>query len=91
MIKAKAKTSEKVFINCSSNMRQTNAYIFGLLRSTDTKQTFSNSSCYGDHGANIVSPVSTFLYCVTSVQNFISLFVNIFINISPMQSNSKKG
>jgi len=54
------KSPRKVFVNRSSNM---SLYLW----STDMKQTFSNSSCFGDHGD---FPFSTFLHCVTSVQKF---------------------
>jgi len=68
-----------VFVNHPSNMGQTNACIFGLLGSIDTKQTFSNTSCFGDHIATVVFfPIGTFPHCVTSIQKFTGLnFINI--------------
>jgi len=82
MTRGKVETWEKkVFANRSCNTRQTNACIFGLLRSADTKQTFSNSSCFGDHGATIIFPFIIYLHWVTSIQNFMGLILN-YVKIS---------
>jgi len=80
MTTAKAKTWEKDFANHSSNWKQTNTCIFGLLGSTYTQQTFSNFSCFGDRNATIVSLVSIFLH---RIQNLSVTFLN-FVNISSL-------
>ena len=69
--------------NRSSNVKKTNAHIVSLLRSTDTKQRFSNSSCIGDHDATMVFAVITFLHRETSTQNFMKFFSD-FVNILPI-------
>ena len=61
----------------------TNALIFSLLRSTDTKQRFSNFSCFWDHSATIDFAVITFLHCETSTKKLTDFFFN-FVNISPI-------
>ena len=57
-----------------SNARQTNADIFCLLESTDTKQRFWNSSCFWDHDAAKVFGVITFFHCETSALEFTGFF-----------------
>ena len=52
----------KATVNRLSNARQTNAHIFRLLWSTDTKQRFWNSSCFGDHDATKVFGIITLLH-----------------------------
>ena len=54
-------------MNRSSNVRKTmliSSLCVGVL--TDTKQRFTNFSCFGDHDAAIVWAVITFLHCETS-------------------------
>ena len=50
----KGKKMRKIILNHSSSSRQTNAHIFCLLRITDTKQRFWNSSCFDDQDATKV-------------------------------------
>jgi len=52
---------------------------FGLLGSTDMKQTFSSSLCFEEYSATIVFPLQP---CVTSA------YVYIFINISDIAYNA---
>ena len=70
----------KVTVNCSSNARQTNAHIFRLLRRTDTKQRYWNSSCCGDHDATKEFGIITLLHCETSVLNFGLLEIALSLN-----------
>ena len=72
-----------MIVNHSSNVGQTNAYIFRLLGSTDMKQSFSNSSGIGEHDDTKAFTVTTFLYRETSAQKIYRFFF-IFVNILPI-------
>ena len=67
--------ANKVTVNRSSNARQTNTHIFRLLRRTETKQRYWNSSCFGDHDATKVFGTITLLHCETSVLKFTEFFL----------------
>ena len=58
MTRVKAKIREKMIANDLSNARQTNAHVFRLLGSTDTKQKILNFSCFGDHNRTKVFAVT---------------------------------
>jgi len=51
-------------------------YIIGLLESTNTKQTFLNSTCLGHHGATTVFPLAPYLIVKQEFKNLQIVFLN---------------
>ena len=76
--------ANKVTVNCSSNARQTNTHIFRLLKRTDMKQRYWNSSCFGNHDATKGFGIIT-LFVKQAFLNLRNFFFD-FVNITPFAS-----